>query len=358
MSQPCFFAHHNATAESTPPDKRTIARSIRLPPNRWGPQPFAVQAANRRLPPHKYLSQTREMEGRKGFQAAGGGGRWYGCQRTWSSSSIPSRGSPCQVARRSPYRSSRIARRCRSRCTMSSVSPDETRTARTIPRSLHMTNRWSPRVTSWTSPSLSVNASRTNDEIAEIMLPTTSRSLSLIRLRDMCLISRLFELITKTSSMSGSGVEGTSSAGGGGAAVVVVGIRLIVTSIFFGASFRPGTRCQRSDDAHANARPAPITSTHPARGVQVVLKLPPAYCPRNCGTGILRFVLAAGGIVNTIANEAYSDEAQEARKAIPAYRPRSFFQTDKRERPSPPKPAASPRMKNLLYSASAFAMSG
>src|SRR3989442_13927451 len=156
---------------------------------------------------------------------------------------------------------------------MSSVSPDETRTARTIPRSLHMTNRWSPSVTSWTSPSLSVNASRTNDEIAEIMLPTTSRSLSLIRLRDMCLISRLFELITKTSSISGSGVTGMSSAGGGGAAVAVDGIRLIVTSHFFGANFRPGTRCQKSDDAHAEAQPAAMTRTHPAQGVQVEFEL-------------------------------------------------------------------------------------
>src|SRR2546425_11828898 len=95
MSQPCFFVHHNATAESTPPDKRTIARSIRLPPNRWGPQPFTVQAAKRRLPPHKYLSQTREMEGRKGCQAAGGGGRWDDRQRTRRSSSIASRGAPC-----------------------------------------------------------------------------------------------------------------------------------------------------------------------------------------------------------------------------------------------------------------------
>src|SRR6058998_3495458 len=34
MSQPFFFAHHKATAESTPPERRTIARSIRLPPNR------------------------------------------------------------------------------------------------------------------------------------------------------------------------------------------------------------------------------------------------------------------------------------------------------------------------------------
>src|SRR5256712_704226 len=279
MSQPCFFAHHNATAESTPPDKRTIARSIRLPPNRLGRQPLTVQAAERRLPPHKYLSQTHGLEGRKGLQVAGGGGgRWYGCQRTWSSSSMPSRGSPCQVARRSPYRSSRIASRCRSRCTMSSVPPDVTRTARTIPRSLHMTKRWSPRVTSWTSPSRSVNASRTNDEIAEIMLPTTSRSLSLIRLRDMCLISRLFELITKTSSISGSGVDGTSSAGGGGAAVAVDAIRLIVTSIFFGANFLDGTMCQMSDEAHANARPAPKTRIQPAPGVVESICAPSAPC--------------------------------------------------------------------------------
>src|SRR5207245_8851116 len=103
MSQPCFFAHHNATAESTPPDKRAVARSIRLPTSRWCRQVLTLQAAKRRLPPHKYLSQTREPDGRKGLQAAGGGGgRWYGCQRTCSSSSIPSRGSPCHVARRSP----------------------------------------------------------------------------------------------------------------------------------------------------------------------------------------------------------------------------------------------------------------
>src|SRR2546426_10600404 len=113
MSQPCFFAHHNATAESTPPDKRMIARSIRLPPNRLGRQPLTVQAAKRRLPPPKYLSQTRGLGGRKGFQVAGGGGRWAGCQRTWSSSSIPSRGSPCQVARRSEER--RVGKECRSR---------------------------------------------------------------------------------------------------------------------------------------------------------------------------------------------------------------------------------------------------
>src|SRR5207244_12315441 len=71
MSQPCFFAHHNATAESTPPDKRTIARSIRFPPSRLGPQPPTVQAAKRRLPPHKYLSQTRRLEAEKVFRPRG-----------------------------------------------------------------------------------------------------------------------------------------------------------------------------------------------------------------------------------------------------------------------------------------------
>src|SRR6059036_872040 len=281
MSQPCFFAHQSATAESTPPDRRMIARSIRLPPNRLGPQPSTVRAAKRRLPTHKYLSQTRRTEGRKGFQAAGGGGRWYGCQRTWSSSSIPSRDSPCQVARRSPYRSPRIASRCRRRCTMSSVSPADTRTARTMPLSLHITKRWSPNVTSWTSPSLSVNASRTKDEIAEIMLPTTSRSLSLIRLRDMCLTNRPFDPITKTSSIKGSGVDGMSCSGGGGGGLAVEGMRFTVTSIFFGDSFFEGTICQRSEHAHASARPIPITRNQPTVGVVESTWLPPYAPPLN-----------------------------------------------------------------------------
>src|SRR5436309_3020527 len=103
---------------------------------------------------------------------------------------------------------------------MASVSPAVTRTATTSPASLHMTNRWSPRLTSWTSPSLSLNASRTKDEIAEIMLPTTSRSLSVIRVRDMCLTRRPLEPITKTSSIMGSGgATGAASAGAGRARV-------------------------------------------------------------------------------------------------------------------------------------------
>ena len=112
-----------------------------------------------------------------------------------------------------------------------------------------------------------MNASRTNDEIAEIMLPTTSRSLSLIRLRDMCLTSRLFEPITKTSSITGSGADGASAGGGGG--FVTDGMRLIVTSIFFGVSFFEETRCQTSDDAQANAKPAPIARNHASWGAQL-----------------------------------------------------------------------------------------
>src|SRR5206468_1144011 len=82
------------------------------------------------------------------------------------------------------------------------------------------TNRCSPRLTSCTSPSRSVKASRTNEEIAEIMLPTTSRSLSVISVRDMCLINSPFEPMTKTSSIRGSGVSTTagSTSGGGGRA--------------------------------------------------------------------------------------------------------------------------------------------
>src|SRR5438874_1110391 len=61
-------------SESTPPDKRTIARSIRFPPSRLGPQPPTVQAAKRRLPPHKYLSQTRRLEAEKVFRPRGAAG--------------------------------------------------------------------------------------------------------------------------------------------------------------------------------------------------------------------------------------------------------------------------------------------
>src|SRR2546422_1758351 len=104
------------------------------------------------------------------------------------------------------------------------------------------------------------------------MLPTTSRSLSLIRLRDMCLTSRLFDPIRKTSSISGSGVGGTSFAGGGGAAVGGDGIRFIVTFLFFWVNFRPGPRCQKAEETPAKAKPAPMTRTHPARGGPVVLK--------------------------------------------------------------------------------------
>src|SRR5207249_11592593 len=104
------------------------------------------------------------------------------------------------------------------------------------------------------------------------MLPTTSRSLSLIRLRDMCLISRLFEPITKTSSITGSGADGASAGGGGG--FVTDGMRLIVTSISVGVSFVEEPSCQTSDYDQLNAKPAPNARNHANRGAQRSVQAP------------------------------------------------------------------------------------
>src|SRR5256885_11679461 len=141
---------------------------------------------------------------------------------------------------------------------MSSVSPAVTRTATTSPASLHMTNRWSPRLTSWTSPSLSVNASRTKDEIAEIMLPTTSRSLSVIRVRDMCFTRRPLEPITKTSSIMGSGgatvATSTGGGGGGGSAGLGDDAGFKVASVFVGTGVLNGRTGQKTEEGHADGR--------------------------------------------------------------------------------------------------------
>src|SRR5213079_3657210 len=75
----------------------------------------------RTLPSHKYLSQGPAPRGEFRLYETGGGGRWYGSHKAPSSSSIPSIGSPCHVASRSPYRSRSTTSRCFRRCTMSSV---------------------------------------------------------------------------------------------------------------------------------------------------------------------------------------------------------------------------------------------
>src|SRR2546430_16958022 len=54
MSQPCCFAHHSVTAESMPPERRTIARSMERTVYRCRDARRA--APGRRLPTHKYLS--------------------------------------------------------------------------------------------------------------------------------------------------------------------------------------------------------------------------------------------------------------------------------------------------------------
>src|SRR2546430_9168882 len=186
---------------------------------------------------------------------------------------------------------------------MASVSPAVTRTATTSPASLHMTNRWSPRVTSWTSPSLSENASRTKDEIAEIMLPTTSRSLSVIRVRDMCFTRRPLEPITKTSSIIGSGgATGTTSmggGGGGGSAGLGDDAGFKVTSIFVGTGFLAGRTCHRSEDAHANARPLPIGRYQPNRWPHTPLK-GPRIQPENSPIFQLTSLVAAACMVTAI----------------------------------------------------------
>src|SRR5438552_16272381 len=57
MSQPCCFAHHRVTAESMPPERRMIARSMGRTVDRRRDARRA--APGRRLPTHKYLSQAR-----------------------------------------------------------------------------------------------------------------------------------------------------------------------------------------------------------------------------------------------------------------------------------------------------------
>src|SRR5256712_12201847 len=98
------------------------------------------------------------------------------------------------------------------------------------------------------------------------MLPTTSRSLSLIRLRDMCLTRRPFAPMTKTSSIMGSGGAVWARAAGGPGGATGDGPRLTVTCICLGVILLEGARCQRSEEAHASAQPAPHTRAHPTPG--------------------------------------------------------------------------------------------
>src|SRR5438552_937262 len=61
MSQPCCFAHHSVTAESMPPERRMIARSMER--TVFMRRDARRAAPGRRLPTHKYLSQTRPTGG-------------------------------------------------------------------------------------------------------------------------------------------------------------------------------------------------------------------------------------------------------------------------------------------------------
>src|SRR3989440_10272918 len=231
---------------------------------------------------------------------------------------------------------------------MASVSPVVTRTATTSPASLHMTNRWSPRVTSCTSPSLSENASRTKDEMAEIMLPTTSRSLSVIRVRDICLMRRPLEPMTKTSSIMGSGgaTVATSMGGGGGggrSAGLCDDAGFNVASSFVGTRFlTDGTR-QRSEDAHANARPQPIGRYQPIRCPHTSLTVPRIE-PENSRIFELTSLVAASGMAKAIVKMGYRIGAAAARKAMPAKMPRNFLHLETMPRAMPAAPAMRARV--------------
>src|SRR5207253_4401609 len=101
------------------------------------------------------------------------------------------------------------------------------------------------------------------------MLPTTSRSLSVIRVRDMCFTRRPLEPITKTSSIMGSGgATGTTSTGGGGgngSAGLCEEAGFNVASIFVGTAFLAVRTCQRLEDADAKERPLLIGRYEPIR---------------------------------------------------------------------------------------------
>src|SRR3977135_233769 len=69
MSQPCCFAHHNVTAESIPPDRRMIARSMMTV--YVGRDPETARPRGCRLSLHKYLSQTRPTGGEDSLKGRG-----------------------------------------------------------------------------------------------------------------------------------------------------------------------------------------------------------------------------------------------------------------------------------------------
>src|SRR5437773_11562207 len=71
MSQPCCFAHHSVTAESMPPERRMIARSMER--TVFMRRDARRAAPGRRLPTHKYLSQTRPTGGGEYLMRPGAG---------------------------------------------------------------------------------------------------------------------------------------------------------------------------------------------------------------------------------------------------------------------------------------------
>src|SRR5437870_10893658 len=130
------------------------------------------------------------------------------------------------------------------------------------------------------------------------------------------------------------------------------GMRLTVTCICLGVIFLEGKRCQRSEEAHASAKPAPKTRTHPSPGVVERARVPVGLLPelKNWTRPNPVFgrspLFAASGMANTIAKAAYRKEAQPPKNATPAKIPRSFFQKVRTARTWPASAPIKPMMKN------------
>src|SRR5205807_10655884 len=178
-------------------------------------------------------------------------------------------------------------------------------------------------------------------------LPSTSRSLSVIRDRDMCLMRRPLEPITKPSSIMGSGgatvATSTGGGGGGGSAGLCEGAGFNVTSIFVRTGFLAGRTCQRAEDAHANARPLPIGRYQPIRCPHASFT-EPRMEPENSRIFELTSLVAASGMAKAIVKMVYRIGAAATRKAMPAKMPRSFLHLETMLRAMPAAPAMRARI--------------
>src|SRR5207247_4405385 len=92
--------------------------------------------------------------------------------------------------------------------------------------------------------------------------------------------------------------------GGGGRAGPCDATGFNVTSIFVGKRFLMARTCQRSEDAHANARPLPIGRYQPIRCPHTSLTVPRIE-PENSRIFELTSLVAASGMATAIVRMVY-----------------------------------------------------